>query len=161
MLLIYSWLLVASLARSYRTENTGGTTYGKADHLWQPYLVRGDHLWQQKLPWMVRGDHLWRGTICGVTGHHVYKDIWTGSICAGGVEQEDDNPEDCFAVCIVKYLIQISSIFIVTFLLWCNFASCWATCAYQPWLGHSSPYCKKTQKLRNSFVFHDSPTFFD
>ena len=36
-----------------------------------------------------------------VRGHHVYKDIWTpfvGEILH--VEQEDDNPEDCFAVCI-------------------------------------------------------------
>ena len=38
-----------------------------------------------------------------VRGHHVYKDIWTpfvGEILH--VEQEDNNPEDCFAVCIVK-----------------------------------------------------------
>ena len=44
-----------------------GTTCGKADHPWQPYLVRGDHLRQHNLPQMVRGDHLWRGTNCGVT----------------------------------------------------------------------------------------------
>ena len=45
-----------------------GTTCGKADHPWQPYLVRGDHLRQHNLPQMVRGDQLWRGTNCGVTG---------------------------------------------------------------------------------------------
>ena len=28
----------------------------RPDHPWQPYLVRGDHLWQEKLPQMVRGD---------------------------------------------------------------------------------------------------------
>jgi len=28
----------------------GETTYGTPDHLWQPYLVQGDHPWQQKLP---------------------------------------------------------------------------------------------------------------
>ena len=44
-----------------------GTTCGKADHPWQPYLVRGDHLRQHNLPQMVRGDQLWRGTNCGVT----------------------------------------------------------------------------------------------
>ena len=44
-----------------------GTTCGKADHSWQPYLVRGDHLRQHNLPQMVRGDQLWRGTNCGVT----------------------------------------------------------------------------------------------
>ena len=56
----------------------------------------------------------------------MYEDTWTpfvGEILR--VEQEDDNPEDCFAVCIVKGstggdniiagLIQISSIFIVPF----------------------------------------------
>ena len=45
-----------------------GNTCGKADHPWQPYLVRGDHLRQHNWPQMVRGDQLWRGTICGVTG---------------------------------------------------------------------------------------------
>ena len=45
-----------------------GTTCGKADHPWQPCLVRGDHLRQHNLPQMVRGDQLWRGTNCGVTG---------------------------------------------------------------------------------------------
>ena len=44
-----------------------GTTCGKADHPWQPYLVRGDHLRQHNLPQMVRGDQLWRGTNYGVT----------------------------------------------------------------------------------------------
>ena len=37
-----------------------GTTCGKADHPWQPYLVRGDHLRQHNLPQMVRGDQLRR-----------------------------------------------------------------------------------------------------
>ena len=72
------------------------------------------------------------------------------------VKQEDDNPEDCFAVCIVKgsaggdniivhwlnlrgfdtnFLHFHSTIYkLPAFLLWCNFASCWVTCTYQPWL---------------------------
>ena len=38
-----------------------------------------------------------------VHGHHMYKHIWTPFVDEIlRVEQEDDNPEDCFAVCIVK-----------------------------------------------------------
>jgi len=36
-------------------------------------------------------------------GHHVYKNVWTpyvGKVLL--VEHEDDNPEDCFAVAILK-----------------------------------------------------------
>ena len=40
-----------------------GTTCGKGNHPWQPYLVREDHLRQHNLPQMVRG------TDCGVTGY--------------------------------------------------------------------------------------------
>ena len=43
-----------------------GATCSKADHPWQLYLVRGDHLRQHNLPQMVQGDQLWRGTNCGV-----------------------------------------------------------------------------------------------
>ena len=76
----------------------------------------------------------WNSVVCG---HHVYKDIWTSFV--GEILQEDDNPEDCFTVCIVKGLIHFlhfhSTIYkLPAFLLWCNFALCWATCAYQPWL---------------------------
>ena len=52
-----------------------GTTCGKADRPWQPYLVRGDHLRQHNLPQMVRGDQLWQGTNCGVTDHCVDNSI--------------------------------------------------------------------------------------
>ena len=52
------------------------TTFGKADHPWQPYLVRGDHLRQHNLPQIVRGDQLWRGTNCGMTGHTLKKPCW-------------------------------------------------------------------------------------
>ena len=37
-----------------------GTACGKADHPWQPYLVRGDHLRQHNLP-----PQMVRGTSCG------------------------------------------------------------------------------------------------
>ena len=40
---------------------TYGTTDGPGDHLWQPYLVQGDHPQQHILQRMV-----W-GTICGMT----------------------------------------------------------------------------------------------
>ena len=68
--LAIGYSLVAIPLTPCRTvKKPGGTTCSKADHLWQPYLVRGDHPWQQKLPQMVRWDQLWRGTICGVTDH--------------------------------------------------------------------------------------------
>ena len=38
-----------------------------------------------------------------IRGHHVYKNIWTpfvGEVLL--VEQEDHNPQDCFAVTILK-----------------------------------------------------------
>ena len=62
---IYIGLFVA--AATVFPDCYRGTTCGKADHPWQPYLVRGDHLRQHNLPQMVRGDQLWRGTNCGVT----------------------------------------------------------------------------------------------
>ena len=39
----------------------------------------------------------WNSVVCG---HHVYWTPFVGEILC--VEQEDDNPKDCFAVCIVK-----------------------------------------------------------
>ena len=48
---IYIGLFVA--AATVFPDCYRGTTCGKADHPWQPYLVRGDQLW--------------RGTNCGVT----------------------------------------------------------------------------------------------
>ena len=38
-----------------------------------------------------------------ICGHHVYKNVWTpfvGEVLL--VEREDHNPEDCFAVAILK-----------------------------------------------------------
>ena len=50
----------------------GGTTCGKADHPWQPYFVRGDHLQQHNLPQMVRGTSCGGGPV--VAGDQLRRD---------------------------------------------------------------------------------------
>ena len=38
-----------------------------------------------------------------IHGHHVYKNVWTSFVSEVLlVQQEDHNPEDCFAVAILK-----------------------------------------------------------
>ena len=59
MAVLFMILNLHALQGGFR-GTTYGTVDGPGDHPWQPYLVWGGHLWQEKLPQMVWGDHRWR-----------------------------------------------------------------------------------------------------
>ena len=47
-----------------------------------------------------------------VRGHHIYKNVWTpfvGEVLH--VEQEAHNPEDCFAVAVLMFLVRYRELF--------------------------------------------------
>ena len=68
-----------------------------------------------------------------VHGHHVYEDIWTpfvGEILCVELVSRDQtlfSRRGVIACSISAPREKRSGM--VTFLLWCNFTSCWATCA--------------------------------
>ena len=98
-----------------------GTTCGKADHPWQPYLVRGDHLRQHNFPQMVRGPV--------VAGDRLRRDRLLHACDTCG-------PFKLWMICTVWLVGYVGHWF--SYVLWqfeCNGASLWAI---SPWKLQSS-----------------------
>ena len=72
--LTMSWCVFISLIPC-GIEKTWGITCDKMDHLWQPYLVQGDHYGRKNCR-IYMGEHLWWGTNCDMTDLKVTSFGW-------------------------------------------------------------------------------------